>query len=391
MAFVLGLFWFPESLAMMKKQVATVPEGYWVCENASGYRYFSKMTKCKGKEEKDGSCNFNSSSAMSLGCKYDYALGPEVKEKVEQLVDETYAPTKTLAATPSPEVAEETVQPPAKSVQPTEPKISEALMKKVVLENTEAKASAAEFKNAISQAKAQNYQLSDQLKTGKMDLASYWKNNPFQSSIDGDFFESDEKKPWSSKISTNKKETNDWNNQRDLGSNSKEDADSNISPSSRNLASEKSNDKSATGSSRSGSKNSSDAWLTYMGQIERSNLVDQLRRSTSLKEQLLAKIQELKSRGNSEFGLVSFLEEVYQESLVETPDLTQLQAMSVKEAFSLNDEETRLQIMGWIQEFEHSDPQFLPQESLFERIQWAHRKFARKEQFVSEKSKIKQK
>lgn len=362
-----------------------------MCENAWGYRYFSKMTKCKGKEEKDGSCNFNSSSAMSLGCKYEYSLAPEAKPKVTETLAPVEEPIQELATSPPPETEEETIQTPAKSVQPADPKISEALLKKVAIETTEAKASAADFRNTIALAKTQNLQLSNQLKTGKMDLASYWKNNPFQSSIDGETFDSDEKNSWSSKISTNKKDTNRWNNQRGTGSNSDVGADSNISPPSRDLASAKGSESSATGSSRKGSKNSNDAWLTYMGQIERSNLVDQLRRSTSLKEQLLAKIQELKSRGNSEFGLVSFLEEAYQESLEEKQDLTQLQAMSVKEAFSLNDDETKLQIMGWIQELEQSDPQFLPQESLFERIQWAHRKFARKEQFVSEKSKIKQK
>lgn len=389
---LVSLFSAPVANAKMMGTGGQVPAGYWVCENAYGYRYFSKMMKCEGRQEKDGSCNFNSAGAMAMGCKYEYSLGPEqTQEKPVALSPPAQEPTPPPeivyspppASTPEQPVVDPKPSPPA-TTQP-----SPELLKKAKEESVNAKNSAAEFQNTISLAKIQNFELSDQLKTGKMDLGSYLKNNPFRSSLSGAGQELTEKDSRLGAISSEKKNRTLWGSQ----SSSKTDESNSFSKSdnreNRTLASN--GQAQISPSSSLGKNNSGDAWLTYMGQIEKSNLIDQLRRSSALKEQLLAKIQELKNRGDAEFGLISFLEEVYQESLQAEPDLSKIQALSVKEAFSLNDEETRMQILGWMQELEQSDPQFLPQESLFERIQWAHRKFARKEQSTLEKPKLKRK
>ncbi len=357
----------------------------WVCENAWGYRYFSSMMKCKGMQEKDGSCNFNSSGSLAMGCKYDYSLPPVKK-----------------AATPSPPVVS---APPAQEEPPpvvAAPKTSTLeLLKQAEAEKKAALASTASLKETISGIKKENLSVADQLKTGKMDVGSYAKWNPYSSTVSGDLGENGEYDDGSLAGSSGGKgggksdrseSVQKSKNRRGSGITEK---NSLLDQEGRGLASEKSGDPNASssngkngksGASQSKGDESTDAWITYLQGNEKANLLNQLRMDPKLREKLKARLDELMASGDQSSSTFGFLTELYEESAISDPQqMADLNAMSMREAFSMDDEETRRQINELLGELELSDPQFLPQESLFERIQWAHKKFAKKEFFRANK------
>jgi hypothetical protein len=337
----------------------------WVCASAGGYRYYSTMMECKGLQESDGSCNFNSSGAMARGCQYTRSIAPKPETTSPVAVEVEEA--KSVLANPIPQ-----------------PSLTE-LLKEAEKEKQAALASAALLKETIVGIKSENLSVANQLQTGKMDLGSYAKWSPFTSKVSGEltageFAENSLNQQNSEKISNAAKAKGAKNSGISekitrLGSEDR-------SPSSLELGGSFTVGKNGNPGVNPKESEGTDAWISFLRESEKVNLLNQLRMDPKLRDKLKARLEELKAKGEQDSSTFGFLADLYQESAAGDPQqIADLRAMSVREAFSMDDEETRKQIQGLLSELEFSDPQFLPQESLFERIQWAHKKFAKKEFF----------
>jgi hypothetical protein len=139
----------------------------------------------------------------------------------------------------------------------------------------------------------------------------------------------------------------------------------------------KEGDKSGASTKGEGSSATSDnPWVTYMGQTSKAGLIDRLRKSPGLRDSLRDRIAELQSQGDHS-GVVELMEEALASAEKESqgPNLDDLKPMALMEAFSMDSAETEAQIRSLLADLDAaSDPQFLPQTSLFERVSVAHRR-----------------
>lgn len=134
---------------------------------------------------------------------------------------------------------------------------------------------------------------------------------------------------------------------------------------------------SAAGPQSKGSSATSDnPWVTYMGQTSKAGLIDRLRKNPNLRDSLRDRIAELQANGDKS-GVVELMEEALASAEKESqgPNLDDLKPMAFTEAFSMDASETEAQIRSLIADLDNaSDPQLLPQISLFERVSVAHRR-----------------
>lgn len=124
------------------------------------------------------------------------------------------------------------------------------------------------------------------------------------------------------------------------------------------------------------SATSDNPWVNYMGQTTKAALIDRLRKNPSLLDSLRDRIAELQSNGDQS-GVIELMEEALSEAEKEglPPLLDNLKPMSIAEAFSMDSAETEAHIRSLLADLDSpSDPQFLPQASLFERVNIAHRR-----------------
>jgi hypothetical protein len=135
----------------------------------------------------------------------------------------------------------------------------------------------------------------------------------------------------------------------------------------------------ATGASTKGegsSATSDNPWVSYMDQTSKAGLIDRLRKNPSLRDSLRDRIAELQTQGDKS-GIVELMEEALVSAEKESagPNLDDLKPMGIMEAFSMDAGETEAQIRSLLADLDtESDPQFLPQTSLFERVSVAHRR-----------------
>lgn len=133
---------------------------------------------------------------------------------------------------------------------------------------------------------------------------------------------------------------------------------------------------SASAKGESSSATSDNPWVTYMGQTSKAGLIDRLRKNPNLRDSLRDRIAELQANGDKS-GVVELMEEALASAEKESqgPNLDDLKPMAFMEAFSMDANETEAQIRSLIADLDTvSDPQFLPQISLFERVSVAHRR-----------------
>lgn len=120
-----------------------------------------------------------------------------------------------------------------------------------------------------------------------------------------------------------------------------------------------------------------DPWVEYMADVSKDDLVSQLRGSaekrTSLKEQIAALLAKNDPQDSE---MIALLEEVLEEAeQTQSETFADLLPISVREAFSMDSDETRRQVDGLLAELsEQSGAQFLPQETLFQRVTATHRR-----------------
>lgn len=139
----------------------------------------------------------------------------------------------------------------------------------------------------------------------------------------------------------------------------------------------KDGDKSGASTKGEGNSATSDnPWVNYMGQTSKAGLIDRLRKNPGLRDSLRDRIAELQSKGDQS-GVVELMEEALASAEKESqgPSLDDLKPMAFMEAFSMDSAETEAQIRSLLADLDTaSDPQFLPQISLFERVSVAHRR-----------------
>lgn len=139
---------------------------------------------------------------------------------------------------------------------------------------------------------------------------------------------------------------------------------------------EKSDASGASTKSDGGSATSDNPWVNYMGQTSKTGLIDRLRKNPSLRDALRDRIAELQAQGDQS-GVVELMEEALATAEKESqePNLDDLKPMAISEAFSMDAAETDAQIRSLLADLDTAaDPQFLPDESLFERVTFAHRR-----------------
>lgn len=126
-------------------------------------------------------------------------------------------------------------------------------------------------------------------------------------------------------------------------------------------------------------KATEDPWVAYMAETSKESLVSQLKKDSSLRDILRQRIAEMMEQQNpQEQEKLALMQLTLAEAdqAAGAPKLDDLQPMSLMEAFSMDAEETRNQIRGFLADIDsrQAEAQFLPQESLFQRVAFAHKR-----------------
>lgn len=125
---------------------------------------------------------------------------------------------------------------------------------------------------------------------------------------------------------------------------------------------------------------SDDPWVAQMARTTLPAVINQIKDNEkmreSLRERLAALLAKQPNLTEQEEKLAAMMEVALAEAELEDPStkaLADLKSMTIEEAFKLDPEETRSGVDRMIAELEY-DAEFLPKQSLFERISTAHRK-----------------
>jgi hypothetical protein len=134
---------------------------------------------------------------------------------------------------------------------------------------------------------------------------------------------------------------------------------------------EATNGKSSTGASSTASES---AWVSYMAGTSKSELIERLRQSSSLREALHQRMEELRAKGDGS-GMVELLKEAL--AAAEQKDqlpLKDLKPASAKEIFSMDSEGTDAQVRDLLSELEGAASHVSLETTLFERNSFALRR-----------------
>lgn len=125
---------------------------------------------------------------------------------------------------------------------------------------------------------------------------------------------------------------------------------------------------------------SDDPWVAQMARTTLPAVINQIKGSSemreSLRERLAALLAKRPNLTEQEEKMATMMEVALAEAESEDPNtkaLADLKSLNIQETFKLDPEETRSGIYRLIAELEY-DAEFLPKQSLFERISTAHRK-----------------
>lgn len=121
-----------------------------------------------------------------------------------------------------------------------------------------------------------------------------------------------------------------------------------------------------------------ETWLAYNASNTKSSLARKLSGNPKFREELSRRVDELlqsRKLASQDRELAMQVKKAIADSKAsEANSLENLQPLSAHETFFLGNEDTKESVSQMIAEFEASDPQFLPENSLFERVSSAHKR-----------------
>lgn len=118
-----------------------------------------------------------------------------------------------------------------------------------------------------------------------------------------------------------------------------------------------------------------DPWLSYMSETASAALVAQIRNDPSLRERLLERLEEMKNNAD-QAEAAAILGEILEEAAAEeNQELADLKPMTANEAFSMDSDETEKEIRRFLSQLDDpAEAQFRSSETLFKRVNYAHRR-----------------